>query len=223
MMLPGSRWPALPYTLPFVAFLFMLAIRGVLPGDHEYAIRTGAVALILVAVSPGVTALRPRRAMGSIAVGVAVFMAWVAPDLIWPGYRNHWLFSNDLTGIAKSTLPENVRGNFSYLASRIAGSVLLVPVIEELFWRAWLMRFLISHDFRSVPLGTYGFVSFWVTAFLFASEHGPYWDVGLLAGIVYGWWMIRTKSLADCIVAHAVTNLSLAAYVIAGSHWKYWL
>jgi len=56
--------------------------------------------------------------------------------------------------------------------------------------------------------------SFWVTAALFAAEHGPYWDVGLLAGILYNWWMVRTGRLADCIVAHAVTNGLLAARVL---------
>jgi membrane protease YdiL (CAAX protease family) len=58
---------------------------------------------------------------------------------------------------------------------------------------------------------------------LFASEHGAFWDVGLAAGILYNWWMVRTRSLADCILAHAVTNGCLAAYVLAGGHWQYWL
>ena len=65
--------------------------------------------------------------------------------------------------------------------------------------------------------------AFWFTAVLFASEHGAFWDVGLAAGILYNWWMIRTRSLADCILAHAVTNGCLAAYVVAGGHWQYWL
>jgi hypothetical protein len=74
-----------------------------------------------------------------------------------------------------------------------------------------------------VRLGAYSALSFWATAALFASEHGPYWEVGLLAGIAYGWWMIRTKSLADCILAHGVTNLLLAAYVLLQGRWEYWL
>ena len=63
---------------------------------------------------------------------------------------------------------------------------------------------------------------FWMTAVLFASEHGPYWDVGLAAGIIYNWWMVRTKSLGDCILAHAVTNGALCIYVVATRHWEYW-
>jgi hypothetical protein len=110
-----------------------------------------------------------------------------------------------------------------FVLFRLGGSVLLVPVVEELFWRAWLMRWLIAHQFDQVPLGTYARQAFWITALLFASEHGAYWDVGLAAGIVYNWWMVRTKSLADCILAHAVTNASLAAYVLLAGQWQYWL
>jgi CAAX prenyl protease-like protein len=99
----------------------------------------------------------------------------------------------------------------------------LVPILEELFWRGWLMRWLIDTDFQKVPPGTYTPQAFWLVAVLFASEHGPYWEVGLVAGIVYNWWMVRSRSLADCIVAHAVTNGLLAVYVVSGGHWQYWL
>jgi CAAX prenyl protease-like protein len=95
--------------------------------------------------------------------------------------------------------------------------------VEELFWRGWLMRWLIAADFRSVPLGAYTAQAFWVVAVLFASEHGAYWDVGLLAGIAYNWWMLRTRSLGDLILAHAVTNACLSAYVIVARKWEYWL
>ena len=74
-----------------------------------------------------------------------------------------------------------------------------------------------------MPLGSYAGPSFWITAILFASEHGAYWEVGLLAGIAYNWWMIRTKKLGDCIVAHAVTNGVLSAYVILAGKWEYWM
>ena len=84
------------------------------------------------------------------------------------------------------------------------------------------MRWLINSDFSKVPLGAYAPLSFWLTAILFAAEHGPYWDVGLIAGIVYNVWMIRTKSLADCVLAHAVTNALLSAYVMATHNWQYW-
>ncbi len=62
-------------------------------------------------------------------------------------------------------------------------------------------------------LGTFRPAAFWITAILFASEHGPYWDVGLLAGIVYNAWMVRSKSLADCILMIRY-DAALCAFVI---------
>jgi CAAX prenyl protease-like protein len=160
--------------------------------------------------------------LGSVALGVAVFVVWIGPDVLWPGYRNHWLFQNSITGELTSSIPEGVRGNALVLIFRAIRAVILVPIIEELFWRAWVMRWIINTDFRKVPLGAYTAASFWITALLFASEHGPYWEVGLLAGIAYNWWMIRTRSLGDCILAHAVTNGLLSAYVVATGKWEYW-
>jgi hypothetical protein len=148
----------------------------------------------------------------------------VGPDVLWPAYRSHWLFTNSITGEARSTVTENLKSNLLFIVFRTVGCVLLVPVLEELFWRGWLTRWLIdSQDFRRVPLGAYTAMSFWLGSVLFASEHGSYWEVGLIAGIAYNWWMCRTKSLADCILAHAVTNGCLSAYVLRTGEWRYWL
>ncbi|MGH9593548.1 MAG: CAAX prenyl protease-related protein, partial [Bryobacteraceae bacterium] len=167
--------------------------------------------------------LKARFLLPSALAGVAVFLVWVAPDAIFPHYRDHWLLQNAVTGTLHFSIPPRMLSNPWVLAFRTIRAVALVPVVEELFWRGWLMRWLISQDFERVPLGSYAPLSFWVTAILFACEHGPYWDVGLVAGIVYNWWCLRTRSLGDCILAHAVTNAALAGYVIATHRWEYWL
>jgi uncharacterized protein len=192
-----------------------------LPREWSYPIRTLSVLAVLLAVSRKQIRLVPAHAFASALTGLAVFAIWIAPDLLFPGYRGHWMFHNPLThpGPGSPALPP--KGVFLWF--RIAGSALLVPVVEELFWRAWLMRRLISPNFDQVALGAFTAYSFWLTAILFASEHGPYWEVGLAAGIAYNWWMVRTRSLADCILAHAVTNACLACYVVLGSEWQYWL
>jgi CAAX prenyl protease-like protein len=220
----AQAYPSLPYVLPFVVFLVLLAAHDYFAviGPLEYPLRVAALAAVLWVCSRHVINFHVRTPVATIGIGVAVFVLWIAPDVLFPGYRNHWLFENSLTGQVRSSLPEELRANAMVLISRAARAAIIVPIIEELFWRAWLMRWLINADFRKVPLGAYTASSMLISAVLFASEHGPYWEVGLIAGLGYNWWMVRTKSLGDCILAHAVTNGLLSAYVVFMGEWQYW-
>jgi CAAX prenyl protease-like protein len=220
-----DRYPSLPYVFPFACFLCLLALSPYVAflGRWEFPLRVGILTVVLFVFSRHVIDLRVAHFWSSLALGVAVFAIWIAPDLLIPGYRTHWLFQNSVTGKIHSSIPVDLTSDKLVLVLRTARAVLLVPIIEELFWRSWLLRWLISVDFRKVPLGAYSPQAMWISAILFASEHGPYWDVGLIAGLLYNWWMIRTKSLGDCIFAHAVTNGCLSAYVLLAGKWEYWL
>jgi CAAX prenyl protease-like protein len=226
----SSRWskvhPAIPYVLPFAVFLALLAASDYLHqwfGAWEFPLRVAFLSAILWIFSRDVIDFRVTRWLATIAVGTAVFAIWVAPDVLIPGYRHHWLFENSLTGSLRSSIPEDLRDNLLVLVLRMVRATLIVPIVEELFWRAWLLRWLISPKFEEIPLGTYTASSMWISALLFASEHGPYWEVGLLAGLIYNFWMVKTKSLGDCILAHAVTNGVLSVFVILSGRWEYWL
>jgi CAAX prenyl protease-like protein len=212
------------YILPFALLLAFLGLRSVWPLSPaiDYPARVLVVGGVLLFYSRPVIQLRPRAVLASLGIGAAVFVIWIGPDLLFPHYRQHWLFQNPVTGVSQ-TIPDTALHNPWLLFFRVVRAVVVVPIAEELFWRAWLMRWLISPDFESIPLGTYAAGAFWIVALLFASEHGPFWDVGLAAGIIYNWWMIRTKSLADCILAHAVTNGLLCAWVILTHSWQYWM
>jgi len=216
---------ALPYVTPFAVFLAFLAIGRFLPFRIEWnhALRFAIVLALLITLSRGVIPRRVSNPLGSVVLGVVVFFIWIEPDVLWPAYRQGWLFHNSIVGAAASSLPDAAKGNMVFLVFRVLASVVNVPVLEELFWRGWLMRWLISTDFRKVPLGSYTAQSFWIVAVLFAAEHGSYWDVGLITGVLYNWWMVRTRSLSDCMIAHAVTNACLAWYVVAWHQWQYWL
>jgi CAAX prenyl protease-like protein len=221
-----SKYPSLPYIAPFGVFVGFLALdRFVSTGvEALYPIRVFAVLAVLILCSRSVIDFRATNALGSILLGVAVFAIWIGPDALWPRYHGYWLFTNSITGAVNSSVPAAVRSSISFILFRTFGCVVLVPILEELFWRGWLTRWLIDgHDFRRVPLGAYTAASFWIGSVMFASEHGPFWDVGLIAGIAYNWWMCRNKSLADCTLAHAVTNGCLSVYVLFTGQWQYWL
>ena len=220
-----KRWPSLPYVLPFASFMAFLAIQNYasLPPSIDYPVRVVVLWVILFVFSRHVIDLRSSHLLASVILGVAVFVIWIGPDLLIPGYRQHWLFQNAILGRIGTPVAEPVLTAPVVLWTRIFRAVVLVPIIEELFWRAWLMRWLISPRFEQIKLGAYAPMAFWITAALFASEHGPYWDVGLITGVIYNWWMVRTRSLGDCILVHAVTNACLCGYVVATKHWEYWM
>lgn len=204
-----------------MALLVIMPRLGLSPVMDQLS-RVLIVGGVLFAVSRPVIDLRLQHAVGSVLVGVLVFLLWVAPDALFPGYRDSVLFSNGIVGRPESGFPEAGRGNPLAMALRVVRAALIVPIVEELFWRGWLPRWAINPDFSRVPLGTFTPAIFLLTAVLFASEHGSWWDVGLIAGLVYNWWMLRTKSLGDCILAHAVTNGCLGAYVITFGKFQYW-
>jgi CAAX prenyl protease-like protein len=222
----ASKRATLAYIGPFLVFVGFMTVQFAvhLPAHWYYPARFLAVLLTIGLVSRPVLrlCLRPGFPLASTGIGIAVFLIWIGPDALW-GYRHHWLFDNFIAGTAASSVDAVLKQNVMFVGLRVAVSVALVPVLEELFWRGWLMRWLISPDFLKVPMGTYARNAFWIVAVLFASEHGPYWEVGLAAGIVYNWWMVRTRNLADCILAHAVTNGLLSVYVLMTGQWQYWL
>ena len=210
---------------PFVSFVVLLGAYKSLPIPDVWAqaLFVAVIAAILWFIGRPAISLNVTSWVPTILLGLAVFAIWVAPDLLFPGYRHSVLFENSVMGKAATALPEISRGDSLALVLRASRAILLVPILEELFWRSWLMRWLISADFERVPMGTFSMQAFLIVAVAFASEHGSYWDVGLAAGLIYNWWMIRTKSLGDLILAHAVTNAALSAYVVFAGKWEYWL
>jgi CAAX protease family protein len=215
---------SLPYVVPFGAVIVLLAVHPVLSLSPlaEQALWILVMTATLGWVARPALDFRIRNWAGSLLMGVAVFAIWIGPDRIFPGYHSFWLFTNPVMGSVAGTFPEASRGDWAVLALRTMRAAVFVPIAEELFWRGWLMRWLISPHFQEVPLGAWSARAFWIVAILFATEHGALWDVGLAAGVLYNWWMLRTRSLGDLILAHGITNLCLSAYVVFAGRWEYW-
>ena len=184
----------------------------------------GVLVAVLLTISKDVVrSLRVRHAMPSVLLGLAVCAMWVAPDQLFPGWREHWLFQNSITGTVKTTIAPSELADPLVVILRVVRAALLVPILEELFWRGWLPRWIVNNDWQKVPLGTFNGMAFVATAVLFASEHGPFWEVGLLCGFIYNWWMWRTKSLGDLVLVHAVTNAALSGFVMVTKQYAYWM
>jgi hypothetical protein len=148
----------------------------------------------------------------SVVTGVAVFILWINLDLPWA-----------VQGEMTSFDPTQAAPGWAHalIFARVTGAVIVVPVMEELFWRSFLVRYLIDRDFMAVRAGTFTPFTFTATAVLFGLEHQLYL-AGILAGLAYNTIYRKTGSLAQCVLSHAVTNGLLATYVLTTQNWRFW-
>ncbi len=108
----------------------------------------------------------------------------------------------------------------AWLIFRVLGSVVTVPVTEELAFRGYALRRLVSPDFDQTPL-RFTWLSFLVSSILFGALHGR-WLAGTVAGMFYAWALYRRGRVGDAILAHATTNALIAADVLILGNWNLW-
>ena len=214
--------PFARYLCPFLAFCVFSSLSS-LPAFQKgtsvfwiYGVRSIVTLLLFIYFFRGHwREIEGRFDWKAVLVGLAVLAVWLAP--VFAGRSEQVVLFNPAVFNPKF-------GRVLAVSARLAGSAIIAPLIEEIVWRSFLMRFLISQDFLSVPLGTYRGVSFWVTVLTFALMH-PMWQWGpaIFAGVLYGAYLVKTRNLAGCILAHSVTNLGLGIYIIVTGRWGLWV
>lgn len=215
------KQPWVPYVLPFAVFIALTAAGGYFTelAHLVYAAKTIIVGAMLWFwrraykgdLAPG---LSTAGCITAVAAGLAVLAIWILPENILPQFGAHSGFNPYAFGCSPQIVP-------ALIAVRLLGAALVVPVMEELFWRSFLLRYIIDPDFQKVALGTFSWFSFAAVVVLFGLEHHR-WIQGMGAGIVYTLLVVRQKSLRGCIIAHTVTNLGLSIYVISTENWLFW-
>jgi CAAX prenyl protease-like protein len=109
-----------------------------------------------------------------------------------------------------------------WILFRVAGYVLVAPLVEELAFRGFLMRRTVRADFQNAPLGVFSFASFVMSSVLFGAFHGSLWLPGTVAGITFALAVYRRGRLGDAVWAHATTNAMLAVYAAVTGQWWVW-
>jgi len=97
-----------------------------------------------------------------------------------------------------------------------------VPIAEELAFRGFLLRRLVSADFESVAWRAFAWAPFLISSIAFGLLHGDRWLAGTIAGMIYALAMMRRGRIGEAAAAHAVTNALLAIYVLATGNWQLW-
>lgn len=240
-----DRVPWLPYVLPLAIFLGVTALESSATGEASsswlpiaaehyplvYTLKIAAVIVSLVLVWPAYRqfplAVTPLGVLVGL-VGGAIWIGLCRLDL-----EQQVLPAIGLGGLLESgaraaynpldALSGNPAWMYAFLAIRFVGLALLVPIVEEFFLRGFLMRFVTATDWVKVPFGTASGTALLVgTAFPLLS-HPMSEAFAVIAWFsLVTWLMLRTRSIWDCVAAHAVTNLTLGIYVVATGDWPLW-
>ncbi len=220
-----ARHPALARIVPFAIYIAFLpagqVLAGLLPGVDLrplYGVQIGLTAISLAVFWRQYGELRVRSAiriqdtMLAVLFGVLIFVLWITLD-------HPFLLLGEMGG---GFDPRNDgRVDLSLAIVRVLGASLVVPVMEELFWRSFLARWVDRPSFLEQPPQRISLKAIALTSALFAVEH-TLWFAGLLAGIAYAWLYRRTGNLWVPVMAHMVTNSILAAWVLHTGSWQYW-
>lgn len=111
---------------------------------------------------------------------------------------------------------------YGFLAIRFVGLALVVPIIEELFLRGFVMRYLTDPDWWKVSLGSVTPTAIAITTALALAMHPAELFAELIWFSSVTLLMLKTRNLWDCVVAHGVTNLLLGVYVVSTGEWHFW-
>ena len=216
-----NRFEWLGYVLPMAAFMAFTLIEGNLP-QYAVPLYIGKALLITILLLVFRRPLKDIRfdakmLIPAIAVGLAVFVEWIVIDPITP----HFAFLGKRSSTNPLAAFPDPTQRALFLAVRFYGLAIMVPLMEEIFWRSFLLRWITKPEYEELPLGTYNMTAFVAVAAIFGFAHQE-WLAAIICAASYALLLRQTKSLFACVVAHGVTNLTLGIYILMTQQWHYW-
>jgi uncharacterized protein len=218
------------YIYPFTLFMLLLGVRDginhVCEGVGPFWLAQPVYWIFpLQTIACGVLLMRFWREydfrpvvkiMFTIGIAILVLAIWVSPQEVFGAARR-------TEGFDPTSFANNRPLFVTVLFVRFLRLVVVVPLLEEIFWRGYLLRRVGHHHFETIPFGTFSPRSFAIVTLFFGLAHwGPDFVPALITGALYNLVACRTRSLASCVVAHAVTNLLLGIYILATRQWGFW-
>ena len=223
--------PAAPaFIAPFVVYLLGTNLAGRFEGSSyavAYATVVGLTAGVAWWLSRGSRAMQLHWRIGwGILFGAVGIALWIG--------LSHLRLEEQLTNFLPEWLQPGPRASFNpfenfedrfsqslFITFRLIGLALVVPWIEELFWRGFLMRWIIDPDWQRVPIGEFTWRSSLAVVALFTLAH-PEWFAAAVYCLLINGLLHWKRDLWQCVVAHAVSNLLLGIYVLAYHAWWLW-
>lgn len=215
------------YVLPFFVFAAFLALTQLAHSLGQsfwwkhcefwiYPVQTLVCGGLVVFFWRAYSFAPPRRVMIAASIGILICILWITPQAFLHQPARNDGFNPELLRTAPAIYWATILFRFLRL-------VVVVPLIEEVFWRGFLLRYVIDQDFEGVPIGAFSWPSFAVVAVLFMLSHATAdWPAAVLSGALFNSVAYVTRSLASCVVAHSVANLCLGLWIMQTSQWGFW-
>ena len=224
----GLRSPMAAYTVPFFIFMGGLVLASAVrasgsdvfwlkhPEYWVYPLQTGLCAVALVFYWKQYDFAKRGGLLTASLAGVFVLGIWIAPQAVFG-------FPQRTEGFDPTLFGEGSVLYWTTVIARFTRLVVIVPLVEEIFWRGFLMRFLVREDFEKACIGAFQWKAFLLVAVFFTLVHSlADWPAAFLCGLAYNFVAVKTGSLTACVIAHALTNLGLGIYIMATRQWGFW-
>jgi CAAX prenyl protease-like protein len=215
------------FTLPMAVFVLLLGLTGTgsrpetaswfsYPAYWTYPAQTLICGALLLWFWREYEFRSPRKIWFALLIGVVVFALWIAPQQFFG-------FEPRLIGFDPDLFAAQPALYWGTVVFRFLRLVIVVPLVEEVFWRGFLLRYLINERFTGVTVGTFSWLSFITVTLAFGFAHSRAdWIAALICGALYNLVAYRTRSLASCVLAHATTNLLLGGWIMQTRQWGFW-
>ncbi|MEP6715145.1 MAG: exosortase E/protease, VPEID-CTERM system [Terriglobia bacterium] len=209
-----GRNPAVAFLLPFAVILAAGTISRATTDGFEwlYPLRFAAAAAVLWLYRRDYPIQLEKPGWFAMAAGVVVFAMWIALD--------HGPSTDNGISSGLAALPAPAR--IGWIVFRVLAATTTVPLAEELAFRGFLARRIMSANFESIDLRRLSWLAVACSSLVFGLMHGDRWLAGAVAGVVYAAVIMRRGKILDSVVAHAVTNMLLAVWVLSGGRWYFW-
>lgn len=223
--------PRLPTMAPYMVYLLLLMFADRFPPNLFFLAAAIHIAVAGYSVYLFRRHLPPWGRMHLVpAILVGLFAAW-----LWAAGQ-HWLNGTTLAGhnlgaplFGKGEVvnPHDIYGNgtlfWTHVIFKITRAITIVPIVEELFWRGFILRAFISWNrFDHVPLAKFTLFSFVASSLLSVLQHPANWGVSIACWMVFNALFYWKKSLLCLMITHGVTNLALYIYVVRAGDWQFW-
>ena len=199
---------------PFLVQMAALMLTSAFSSDFDwlYPVRIGVIAAVLYYYRKAYYKLFLGWGWQAPAIGIAVFVAWM---LLETGDQNSGM------ALVQNLDKLSNESAIFWLTFRVLGSVIIIPLAEELAFRGYLIRKLVAKDFENVAPSHFSWLSFILSSLLFGLLHDR-WIAGTLAGMGYAIAAYRRGNLGDAVIAHMTTNALIAIFVLTLGRWSLW-